>query len=302
MRRRKFFERVMYVVLSAMLYIVFDIPIAMTEYLKFAPCIGLKNALTPIYGLTLGPYGVLGSVLGSLASAPIVGRGTDYMIFEAYSNAIIGLFVWLFWHFTTRTHKVNFKTTSCYVRYIGSLLIASTISGCLGLVTVGEDFYFLAIVISFTVLGSLCGIPINVIVNGVLCIKPIIPGWYATTVDLEGDIEPTDESLIAFNERAERFADEHGCNVKKSFEILSTIEEVYLRIRANEPNSVLHITLDYDDTLSIRFEYKGEKINPLKIQDEEDLAALIGLKLIEHRAIRTSYRYTQGVNHIHVVI
>ena len=83
---------------------------------------------------------------------------------------------------------------------------------------------------------------------------------------------------------------------------MNTVEEVYLRIRTHEPNSIIHVTIDCEDVLSLTFEYPGEKINPLRVSADEDLVALIGLKLIEHRAIRTNYQYWSQTNRVFIVL
>lgn len=299
--KKHVFERIMYIVMCAFIYMIFDIPVQLTGFLKFGPCIGLKNALTPILGLALGPYGVIGSVIGCICSSLVMEVSWQLIAFESVCNVVIGIMVWLTWHLTSRSHKINFKNFLNYVRYISALIVFSALCGFVGSVII-DEVRFLPVTVSYTVLGILVGIPISVIINSVLCVKPVIPGWCVQAVDLEGTIEPNDSSLIAFNARIERFTEEHGCSVKKTFEIINTIEEVYLRIRANEPDTMIHVTLDFDDTLSIRFMYQGEKHNPLKISSDEDLVALIGLKLIEHRAIRTSYKYSQNINYVHVVI
>ena len=48
--------------------------------------------------------------------------------------------------------------------------------------------------------------------------------------------------------------------------------------------------------------YNGKKYNPFLTRKDEDEIDIVRLKIIKHRAIRASYRYSGEVNTVHVVV
>ncbi|MCR5520876.1 MAG: hypothetical protein K6F44_03060 [Lachnospiraceae bacterium] len=296
--------RVLAIICMVMLaFAVLDLPVRFSKFVNdMPPYLGIKNAVSPASGLMVGPWGVIGSALGAVLCGLIdQAASRTEVLFEVITITFEGLAMWLLWHLFTPNHKVRFKKIGDLLRYT---LIVTGISGVSGAVSFlfvpGGDF--LPIFLTHFISSILIGIPAIIIYSGIMCQPPVIPAWYTRLHDIEDDIEATDESFLNLNDRVEELTAHLGLSKKRNFEILNTIEEVYLRIRTHEPEATVHITIDCEEALSITFEYKGEKCNPLRISAEEDLVALIGLKLIEHRAIRTSYKYTAQMNQVLIVL
>ncbi|MCR5829486.1 MAG: hypothetical protein K6F93_03940 [Lachnospiraceae bacterium] len=299
---RKGVKGILIIVISAAAFAVLDLPIRFSGFMVIPPYIGLKNAVAPTAGLLFGPWGVIGSLIGAVICG-VLDDAAAWMqiVYEMITIVIEGMGMWLLWHAFTANHKVRFKQSIDLVRYLAICIGLSLASAALSFVF-GESIHFLAVFMAYVMTAVLIGIPSIIIYGGIMCQFPIIPRWCVRVHDIECDVEATDESFIELNDKVEGLTTQLGLSKKRIFEILNTIEEVYLRIRNNEPEENVHITIDCEETLSIMFEYKGRKINPLQISADEDLVALIGLKLIEHRAIRTSYKYVTQTNRVIIVL
>ena len=300
---RKEIRIMLIIVVCMMALIVLDLPIRFSKFVTdMPPYLGIKNAVAPASGLMVGPWGVIGSVLGVIACGLFDAAATwKEIIFELITTVIEGLGMWLLWHAFTPNHKVRFRQATDLLKFA---LIAAAIS----LLSGGISFRFidggnfLPVTLVHIISTVLIGIPAVIIYGGIMCQPPVIPAWYTRLHDIEADVENTDESFLMLNDKVEELGVRLELSKKRSFEIQNTIEEVYLRIRTHEPEVKIHITIDVEEALSITFVYKGERNNPLRISADEDLVALIGLKLIEHRAIRTSYRYSSQMNEVLIVL
>lgn len=287
----------------ALAYIILDLPVRFSTFVNdLPPYLGIKNAVSPATGIILGPWGVIGSTLGALVSGILDKTSTwTQIIYEVITIVIEGLSIWFLWHLFTPNHKVRFKKITDLLRYCLLVAALSAVSGLLSFAFV-EGGDFLPVFLTHMISSILIGVPAIIIYSGIMCQPPVIPAWYTRLHDIETDIEATDESFMSLMEKVEELTTRLGLSKKRNFEVLNTIEEVYLRIRTHEPEAKVHITIDCEEALSITLAYGGEKCNPLRISAEEDLVALIGLKLIEHRAIRTSYKYVAQTNQVLIVL
>ncbi|MCR5431839.1 MAG: hypothetical protein K6E95_04715 [Lachnospiraceae bacterium] len=300
---RKEFRIPVIICMVALAFIVLDLPVRFSKFVNdMPPYLGIKNAVSPATSLMVGPLGMIGSVIGALVCGLVdkAASMTD-VTFEVITVAFEGLAIWFFWHLFTPNHKVRFKKFTDLLRYAVIVAVISAVSGAVSFIFV-DGGAFLSVFLTHMITSILIGVPSIIIFSGIMCQSPVIPPWYTRLHDLEDDIEATDDSFLGFNDKVEEFTSRLGLSKKRTFEILNTIEEVYLRIRTHEPEEKVHVTIDCEEALSIMFEYKGEKCNPLRISAEEDLVALIGLKLIEHRAIRTNYKYSAQTNHVLIVL
>ena len=75
-----------------------------------------------------------------------------------------------------------------------------------------------------------------------------------------------------------------------------------LRCFAANPDTEIKVSVRLHDSASLRLEYEGEKFNPFRALPGGDEADVIGLKLILHRALRSSHSYHDGINLVHVVV
>jgi len=299
---RKGVKGLVIIVVCMLAFTVLDLPIRFSRLMEIPPYLGVKNAVAPTTGLLLGPWGVIGSALGAFFCGAIDELSTwKQVIYELVTVIVEGMGMWLLWHLFTSDHKVRFKKIADLVRYFTICVTLSLISAAL-IYVFGDKVHFLAIFLTHIATTVLVGIPAIILYSGIMCQPPVIPRWCVRIHDIECDIEATDESFIELNYKVEELTSRLGLSKKRNFEILNTIEEVYLRIRTHEPEETVHITIDCEEALSIMFEYKGKKINPLRISAEEDIVALIGLKLIEHRAIRTNYKYVTQTNQVLIVL
>lgn len=286
-----------------LIFIVLDLPVRFSRFIpEMSVYLGIKNALAPATGLMLGPWGVIGSLLGAAFCGLIdVNASGNCIAYEFVTIIVEGLGAWLMWHAVTPDHRVRFKKFTDLLKYILIILIVSTASaGASFLFVAGGDFF--GVLLTHMISDMLLGIPAIIIYCGIMCQDPVIPSWSTRTHDFEESIDATEESYISFTEKLDELSSRLGLSKRRSFEVLNTIEEVYLRIRTHEPEETVRVTIDCGDALSILFEYNGKKCNPLRISADEDLVALIGLKLIEHRAIRTSYKYASQVNKVLIVL
>lgn len=282
-------------------FVVLDLPVRFSNFVDVAPYLGIKNAVAPATGLLMGPWGVVGSILGAFVCGLIGRVEIGLIVFEVISMLIEGVAMWFLWHLFTPNHKVRFKKVSDLLRYCVIVVVVAAASGALSFAFI-DGGAFVSVFLMHCISAILLGIPTVIIYSGIMCQPPIIPAWYTRLHDIEADVDPSDESFLELNDRVEELTSSLGLSKKRNFEILNTIEEVYLRIRTHEPEAIVHIIIDVEEALSITFIYKGEKCNPLRISADEDLVALIGLKLIEHRAIRTSYKYSMQTNQVLIVL
>ena len=250
------------ILVSAIVYVLLDLPLRITEFLKFDAYIGLKNFLPSTLGLLFGPWG----------------QQADSV-----------------------THKVHFKRPFHYIKFAGFLAILSGCCGLYSALVMGKQT-FVVISISYMALGLLVGTPVNILFSDLLCIQPVLPWGYSIKNDVTGIIDAGTNSLDLLNDALEEFAFERKISRKKIFEIQNCIEEISIRVFERLPDTQIRIQMDYDDAVSLHFVYKGKKYNPFRIEKDEDEISLMGLKLIKHRVLRAMYRYGNGDNEVHIVI
>ena len=289
-----------FAILSALVYFLLDFPIQATGFLNFGSHIGIKNFLPSTLGLQLGPAGIVGSCMGCIATALLSGSPLSEVLLECITILIMGFGMWIVWHLGSGTHRIHFKRLINYMKYLGLLVGLSAVSGCVGMLFVNDAL--VSTVVSYTMLGLVIGIPINIMTNGLFCFEPILPPPYKTQYAVSGVISSDSESLTLFNEALEDFAFEKKLNQRRVFEIESCLEELSIRILANISDTQIKVSINYDDTISARLFYRGQKYNPLRIGKDEDELDIMSLRLIKHRALRAAYQYRNKVNHIHVVI
>jgi hypothetical protein len=296
--------RIMVILIACMLALtVLDLPVRFSKFIAdMPPYLGIKNAVAPASCLMVGPWGLVGSLIGIVFCGICDVTATWKEIFFEMTAAVIeSLGIWLLWHAVTPSHKVRFKKVEDLLKYALITLGVSALSGGVSFLFIDGGNFFAVLIVHFVSI-LLVGVPAVIIYSGIMCQPAVIPIWCTRLHDIEADVENTDESFLVLNDKLEELAVRLGLSKKRSFEILNTVEEVYLRIRTHEPEVTVHVTIDVEEALSITFTYKGEKSNPLRISADEDLVALIGLKLIEHRAIRTSYRYYSQINEVLIVL
>ena len=77
--------------LSALAYLLADLPIQLTGFLRFGSWIGVKSFLPVTLGLFFGPWGVLGGMLGCIATAGMLQTPLAEAAFECICIALTGV-------------------------------------------------------------------------------------------------------------------------------------------------------------------------------------------------------------------
>lgn len=284
----------------ALVYLLADLPVQLTGFLSFGSGVGIKNFLPATLGLLFGPYGALGGLLGCTAGALLLGSPAAEYIAEAGSILITAMGMWICWHIGSSSHRIHFKRPVHYAKYLLLLALFSAAGACISLLT-GIKGAFLTLFCAQLAMGALIGIPVNILLNSMLCIEPVLPPWCAAPSPVCETIDADPQSFAALSDRLEEFAFEKRIGMKRLFEIQSCIEELYLRILAAQPQARLLVRIDFDDTLSARICYSGGRYNPLRSSKEDDELDQMGLKLIKHRALRAAWSYRRGENRILIV-
>ena len=281
-------EKMKLILICALAYFVMDFPVQMTNILpSFA---GIKNFLPFTLGLFFGAYGVAGCVIGCVFSALIINPEMAAVIHECWCIIATGLIMFYGWHFSSKTHRPSLKAWPYYARYIILLAV-----GCILCARVPVSVaYFLT--------GLTIGIPVTILFSSLLYIEPIIPSRYTYSPDVEFCLLPIAESLEEANELIEMSAMKRGVKMKRVLEIQSCVEELAIRIRKNDPDARISVSVIFGEAISARLHYGGKKYNPFHISPDEDEIDIMSLKIIKHRAIRASFSYSGDENFVHAVV
>ena len=175
--RKKFYI----IVIIAIIYIVVDIPVVMTEFLP--NYIGIKNALPFITGLFWGIYGVISCCVGAVISSICLAETINSILWECWCIIVVGLCMYFGWLYFSTIHRILFKKMNHYLGYIISAIIGSFL--CL------KTEYIL----SHFAAGMFIGLPINILFSSILYIEPILPDWCNIKYDAEFELNPGAESL-----------------------------------------------------------------------------------------------------------
>ena len=301
MKRNSIGDRAAMILRSALIYLLADLPVQLTGFLSFGSFIGIKTFLPSTLGLLFGPWGAIGGCIGCAAGGLILSTPANEILLECLCSIIIGIGIWIVWHLGSSTHRIHFKRPINYAKYLGLLLGLSAICGGLSFLFV-DGGAFGTILAGYTATGLLIGIPVNILFNGVLCIEPVLPPWYKMDYPVSATLTADSQTLSALSEAIEEYGFERRINMKRLFEIQGCIEELYIRILAAQGDAAIQLTMNSDDTISVRMRYAGKRYNPLRIGKSEDELDIMGLKLIKHRALRAAYSYSGGENRILIVI
>lgn len=287
--------------LSAAVYILLDLSVRMTGFLEFGVFIGIKNFLPAALGLLFGWCGMLGCLIGSILTSVITAAPLPELRFEGICVLVIGTGMWLLWHIGAKSRRVHLKKTKNYFRYIVLTVLLSAVCGGLSFAFMPGGA-FLTVFIAYISMNLLVGIPVIILLTSTVCVIPVLPPWCHMTPDVFGSIDSEPGSLDCFNDLLEEYAVLHQINRKSLYGIQNCIEEVVIRIFADNPDALVNIKIYYDDSFSLWFEYKGGHYNPFVTDRNKESEDMFGLQLIKHRALRASYKYRRGINQIHIVV
>ena len=288
MKEQPIIERLTLVFLCGVTYFLLDAPLQVTGILP--PYAGIKNFLPFTLGLFFGIYGVSGCVLGCVVSSLLLHPTLYDALYECYCVSVTGLGMFTGWHYLVKSHKVTFKTLPDYGRYIMLIVLMSVL--CLRVPVSASYFLF----------GTFVSIPVNILFSSLLHIEPVMPKNYQRSYDAEFCLLFGMDSLDGANEVIETTAENYGLSMKRVLELQSCLEELIIRILNADKDAKISVTLQYGDAISAKLTYEGRKYDPFIIGKNEDEIDIMSLKIIKHRAIRASFRYSGGVNMVHVVV
>ena len=290
-------------IVCSIIYFILDFTVRQTGFLRFGDSVGIKNFLAAILGLVFGPVGALGCCIGCVMAASLSDTLSVSVIYEWISTLVVGIGLWALWHVGRHANGTVFlKKPRDYIKYILILCLLSAIAGLLGRYVL-SDHLFWPYFIGYFGMGIVVGIPVLILLTSIICVKPILPPWTSALKEYEGIISSDPASLTQFNDGLEEYAFmKHKLTMKEIFGVQNCIEEVHIRLMEKNKDIVSKVWVRFHDSVSIDFEYEGEKITPFKAEKGIPDEDLIGLKLLLHRALRTSYRYLDGLNHVHIVM
>ena len=281
-------QKVIVIILSAFVYILFDAAVDLTGFLPVYS--GIKNSLPFITGLFFGLYGTLGNLIGSVISSLLTNEAADTILAEIWCVFISGTCVYYGWHILSKSHRIHFKHLKHYLRYIFLVALVSVL--CI------KPEYMM----TYFLTGIIIGLPVNILFGSLLYIEPIVPIWCELKSDAAFELENSTDSLEKVNDILQDTAVQKNINMKKIFEIQSCLEELSIRIFNAIPDAKIQIKVIYYNAISMRLFYSGEKYNPFRINKNEDVLDIMSLKIIKHRALRASFAFYKGENKIHVVM
>lgn len=291
----------MYILRAALIYFLLDISVQLTGFLQFGSGIGLKNCLPMILGLLLGGWGVAGCIAGCALAGLLLHTPLNETALESLCILVIGLGSWFLWHLGSGTNRIHFKRAINFAKYLGLVLGFSLICGGLSFLFV-EGGMFTEIVLAYTALSVLVGIPVLTMFNSAMCFDCILPPGVRQRYDVEGTITSDGMTLGEVNEKIDDLAFSKKIPMKRSLEIQNCIEELAIRILRALPEAEIQLKLNYDDVFSADLRYDGKRYNPLHTEKNEDELDIISLKLVKHRALRASFQYRMNENKIRIVI
>ena len=289
------------ILLSVAVYILLDLSVRLTGFLEFGVFIGIKNFLPAAMGLLFGWCGVLGCLVGSILTCVITAATLPELLFEGICVLVTGMGMWLLWHIGAKSRRVHLKKAKDYFRYIVLNVLLSAVCGALSFAFMPGGA-FLTVFIAYISMNLLVGIPVIILLTSTVCIIPVLPPWCHRTPDVFGSIHSEPSSFDRFNDLLEEYSVLHKISRKSLYGIQNCIEEVVIRIFADNPDALINIEFYYDDSVSLWFIYKGGHCNPFMTDRNKESEDMFGLQLIKHRALRESYKYRRGINQIHIVM
>ena len=302
-KRRRIRRYIQIFIACAVIYFVLDFSVRRTGFLRFGDSIGIKNFLAIIMGLVFGPYGAFGCCAGCILAGGLSAADFTDILGECVADLIVGIGIWALWHKIPPANGTVFlKRRQEYIKFGSILFVLSVVAGAIAELIYPETAfarYFAA----YFVMGIVVGIPVLILLTSIVCINPILPPWATPLKEYEGTLTSDPESLGLFNEGLEEYAFmKHKLTMKEIFGVQNCIEEVHIRLMEKNKDIKSKVWVRFHDSVSIDFEYEGESITPFRAEKNVPEEDLIGLKLILHRALRSSHYYADGMNYVHIVM
>ena len=290
-----------YTLATAIIYVLLDLPIRLTNAYPFPTCIGIKSFLPFSCGIFFGPAGALGTVLGAAVSGVIDHSALVKILGECLCVLTVAMGSWLLWYAVYRNGHIRFERFREVGIYIAIVLGLSVACGVIFTVLMAPDL-FLPVFFGYMIMGLLVGLLVNIMLGGIFCVIPVLPPFCKPAEGITILMTAESPRIDEINEAIEMEAMARKIPMKRVFEIENCLEELYIRVQKNLPSSEIHGRVEMGSTISMSIWVAGEKYNPFRARAGEDEMDQVGLKLLRHRALRASYDYGDGQNRIHVVV
>ena len=283
------------------LYFLLDFPIRISGAYDFPFLVGMKSFLPMTMGVFFGAPGIAGCVLGAGIGGVLLGSPVSEILTECICITAAGLISRAVWYLGNRNGNVRIETPRHFAQSILAGILCTLVHTAAAWIVIGQREASVAGLV-YIVLGALVAVLVHVLMGNIFCVEPVTPKWSERTHDMRILLRPDDRSPGALNDQIEEIAPERGVSMKRIFELENCIEELYIRIRKELPESEVTGYIDLGTTNSLRLFIPGKKYDPLRAGKDEDAVDLLSLTLIRHRALRASCAYRGGENRIHIVL
>ena len=287
--------------LACAVYFLLDFPIRFTRAYEFPDFAGIKSFLPFTLGMFFGPVAAVGAALGALLTSLACGTAPIERITEVLCVLLAGTGSWLCWFGTHRNGHVRLESFREVGIYAAMVLGLSALCGGVAGLMLGREKFLPAMGI-LGVTGLLVGLPVNILLSGIFCVTPVLPGFCREEGAILFELPLRDVSFDEVNMRIEEDALKKKIPIKRVFEIENCLEELYIRIRRRLPDAPIRGKVEMGSTISMQVRVDGAKYNPFRREADEDEIIQSSLKLIRHRALRASWTYNDGQNLIRIVV
>lgn len=289
-------------IVCAGLYLLIDLPFRATGSPVFAGCVGPKNFLPVSMGVLFGPFGTIGTCLGTAVAGLVALAPFENILFECICAIIMGGGSWLLWYCGSGARVVMLKRWCDLGRLMACVISLSALCTAISLAFWDGGVTTVSIFLSLSIWNALLSVPVIIFTTSILGILQICPAWCPNNADMDHDFPAETQSIQSINDKLDELCLNKRFDQRKCFQVQNCIEELLLRILSNKAWSGLHLRVYIHDSVCLYLEYSGSQYNPLNIGKEESHEELIGLLLIKWRALRASYHYRNGVNELHIVL
>ena len=282
-------------------YVFLDVPIRISGAFSFSAGVGMKNFLPVVFGMFFGPVGAAGGALGAFLAALFTGESWGEILSETLSVAALSLSSWAVWFALNREGNVRLEKWSKLGLFTAMVIGLSLIPAGITMLFLGAGL-FVKTYLGYVLFGEFVGILVIILLGGIFCVEPILPPYAKSVPDASFTLIPGEDALNLANEALEEAAFRKKIPMKKVFETQSVIEELFIRIRKELPDSEVTGAVSFESTITMHIWFTGDKYNPLRLGKEEDEMDIVSLKLIRHRALRASFSHFGGTNSVHIVV
>jgi hypothetical protein len=283
------------IVLAALCYVMIHFVFDFGDFPLFKGNIGPKNFLPITVGMISGPFGAAGVLIGAVGVGALSGGGADAVVSESVGVLIMSCGGWLLWYAGKSARGIALKTARDLLRFAAISLLLSGACAAAAFLS-GTDP--LPVFGSYMIWNLLLGIPVIALMTSIFCVKTVCPPWRPPQWDINEQLTLEPGCIAVVSGRIDELCSARKIDWKRGYQMQSCIEECILLILSEPTCRGLRLTVRISDSISIMMAYDGKPCNPLRAWAHGDP---VRLTLIKQRALRAHYRYSGGVNRLHIV-